>query len=622
VECNKATLDLHGYSSKDEVIGKSAFKLIAKKDQEKAKKNMEIALKEGQIKKVYFTFLKKDGSEFNAELSASPIYDTSGNMTGFVAITQDITVQEKTKLETKRFVKAIETAREATSITSGDGVIIYTNRAMDELFGYKEGELVGKYPSILNAGPRPELVTAQIMNQIKEEGYWEGEIYNKKKNGTEFLSYARISSLKDKDGNIINFLSTQHDITERKQMEEDLRKSKEKYQMLYDSSKDGIIYTDIDGNILDANQAYIDMIGYTIEELRKLTYQKLTPSEWYKTEMEIVRNQVKRRGYSEEYEKEYIRKNGSVFPISIRVWLINDDQGTPLGMWGLVRDITERKQMEEAIKASEEKYRSLAENAMDAIYLISTRNGFEYINPAFERIFGYKAGEIYNKDFRFLDLVYPADRKLIEQRKEAREKGEKLPLVYGFRVITKEGDMKHVEVNTIVLPGKENNVLGILRDVTEKKKIEIRLEESERELRKQKSALEQKNVALREVIAQVELEKRKMKDDIEANFSIVLNPILEKFKNLKVIKPYVNLLQHYIEGLTSSYGILIKKKGVSLTSREMEICNLIKGGLSSKEISKLLNISYRTIEKHRDNIRHKLGISNKKINLTTFLREL
>ncbi len=369
VECNQATLDLHGYSSKDELIGKSAFELIASKDHESAMKNMEKTLKHGVVKNLEFTFVKKDGSEFPAELSASSIYDASGNLAGFVAITKDITEREKAELETKKFIKTIETSREAINITSANETIIYTNRAMDELFGYQRGELIGKCPSILNAGLKPEAVTKNIIDSLVKKGYWEGEIYNKKKDGTEFISLARLSALKDEKSNIINFLSSQHDVTEQKRREEVLK-------------------------------------------------------------------------------------------------------------------------------------------------------------------------------------------------------------------------------------------------------------ESESELRELKSACEQKNIALREVMAQVELEKSKIKDDIKANVGIVINPILEKLKNVKAIKQYVNMLQHHIEGLTSSYGIMIWRKGVSLTPREMEVCNLVKGGLSSKDISKLLNLSYRTIERHRDNIRHKLGISNKNINLTTFLREL
>jgi PAS domain-containing protein len=86
----------------------------------------------------------------------------------------------------------------------------------------------------------------------------------------------------------------------------------------------------------------------------------------------------------------------------------------------------ERKRAEEALKRSEEKYRILAENAMDGIYII-TPEGFEYVNPAFEKIFGFKAKEVCNKNFNFFDLIHPEDRKLIAEREEARKKGKRLP---------------------------------------------------------------------------------------------------------------------------------------------------------------------------------------------------
>jgi DNA-binding CsgD family transcriptional regulator len=159
------------------------------------------------------------------------------------------------------------------------------------------------------------------------------------------------------------------------------------------------------------------------------------------------------------------------------------------------------------------------------------------------------------------------------------------------------------------------------REITEHKNTEKALIESESKLQKQKSALEQKNIALGEVIAQIEVEKRRIKDDIETNINIVVSPILEKLKIEKASAKYVNLLQYHLERLTFSFGNKITKKSLKLTPREIEVCNMVKGGLTSKDISNLLNISYRTIEKHRRNIRYKLGISNKRINLTSFLRE-
>jgi PAS domain S-box-containing protein len=159
------------------------------------------------------------------------------------------------------------------------------------------------------------------------------------------------------------------EIVERKQAEGALRKSEERYRSLYESNQDGIAGGDMEGNILECNQAYADMLGYTKEEIMKLAYQQLTPKKWQKMEANIVKNQIAKRGYSDEYEKGYIRKDGTILPVSCRVWLRKDEKGQPLGMWGIARDITVQKQAEEALRKREEE-------------LVIKTNSLEEVNAA------------------------------------------------------------------------------------------------------------------------------------------------------------------------------------------------------------------------------------------------
>lgn len=170
--------------------------------------------------------------------------------------------------------------------------------------------------------------------------------------------------------------------------------------------------------------------------------------------------------------------------------------------------------------------------------------------------------------------------------------------------------------------GKPIYCLATHHDISKRKKMEIELKESRETLKKQKDALEQKNIALKEIISQIEMEKNRIKEEIETNVNLVLNPTLEQLKVDTRFQKYVDLIMNHINGMTSSYGINLKSKGRNLTPREMEICNLLKGGLTSKDISGLLHISFRTIEKHRQKIRHKFGLTNTDRNLTSYLHEL
>lgn len=140
------------------------------------------------------------------------------------------------------------------------------------------------------------------------------------------------------------------DITARKKDEEALRESEERYRRLFESSLDGIAYTDLSGRILSANPAYVAMLGYTPEETLGMTYQSMTPGLWRARDAAIMRDEVLARGFCNEYEKEYIRKDGTVFPVAVRAWLMRDARGRPAATWRIIRDISERKRMEEALK--------------------------------------------------------------------------------------------------------------------------------------------------------------------------------------------------------------------------------------------------------------------------------
>ena len=137
------------------------------------------------------------------------------------------------------------------------------------------------------------------------------------------------------------------EITERKRAEEALRESEAKYRRLHETMTDAFVRIDMTGNIQEANRAYQALLGYTEEELLQRTYVDLTPEKWHALEMNVIAEQVLVNGHSQVYEKEYRRKDGTIFPAELRTFLLRDDAGQPVGMWAIVRDITERKHAEE-----------------------------------------------------------------------------------------------------------------------------------------------------------------------------------------------------------------------------------------------------------------------------------
>ncbi len=176
----------------------------------------------------------------------------------------------------------------------------------------------------------------------------------------------RVEPLRDETGAVVGCIGFAQDITEQASADKELRTSEAKYRRLYQSMRDAFVSVDMSGRIVEFNDAYCQLLGYEPDELLKLTYIDLTPEEWHAFEAEIVEKQILRRRYSNTYEKEYRRRDGTVFPVELRTFLIIDDDGRPLSMWAIVRDITERKATEAAlVRSREELERRVAERTAE-----------------------------------------------------------------------------------------------------------------------------------------------------------------------------------------------------------------------------------------------------------------
>jgi PAS domain S-box-containing protein len=403
------------------------------------------------------------------------------------------------------------------------------------------------------------------------------------------------------------------------------------------SSISGIGITDMEGKLIYVNDKIVEMWGFGHKnEILGRYLPEFWEGEGVLETIETLRKKGARIG--EDTGK---RKDGSLFYVDYIASVIKDRSGQPRYMFGSFVDNTRRKKIEEDLKKAHdeleqkveertleltkamERLRSILDSSPDSITVTDAEVNIIDCNQATLDNLGYT-----NKE----ELVGKKAIETIAEKDQERamknlaivfEKGSIHNIEY--EVVRKDGHTFPANLSASAIKDASGNIEGfisIAQNITQRKQAESALKESEALLRDQKLELEQKNIALREIIAQIEIEKRKIKDDIAANASTVLLPILEKFRTDETTQKYVDLLRHHVQGLTSSFGGKISEVGNNLTSREMEICNMIKGGLTNKDISRLLNISDQTVEGHRKKIRKKLGLTNKQINLTAYLRGL
>ncbi len=260
---------------------------------------------------------------------------------------------------------------------------------------------------------------------------------------------------------------------------------------------------------------------------------------------------------------------------------------------------------------AEERSKTILRTALDCFWIVDIQGRILEVNDAYCNLTGYSREELLKM------CVY--DTEALEEPEGIKEHIQQVIKAgsdrFESKLKCKDDRVVYIEVSTNYMITKGDCFFSFIRDITEKKRSEALLQE-------QKKALEFKNMALSEILGQIEVEKKQIKDNVVANAQNLLLPIIQKLRITGESHKYVQLLQKNLQELTSSFGTKLTEKGAKLTSRELEICNMVKNGLTNKEMARLLNISQGTIERHRYNIRRKLGIVNKEISLSYYLKTI
>lgn len=173
-------------------------------------------------------YLDPDGTEHWRVISKFPIWDENHQVTGLVGIGRDITEQKKANTTIQKLTLSIEQSPSVVLITNTDGVIEYVNPSFTQVTGYTPEEAIGKTPNILKSGFEPQETYTNLWETISKGDIWRGELYNRKKDGTFYWEWSTITSLKNENGEIINYIAIKEDISWRKQLEADLISAKEK----------------------------------------------------------------------------------------------------------------------------------------------------------------------------------------------------------------------------------------------------------------------------------------------------------------------------------------------------------------------------------------------------------
>ena len=451
------------------------------------------------------------------------------------------------------------------------------------------------------------------------------------------------------------------DITRRKQTEDKLKKSESFLQNIFDAIQDGISVLDKDLNILQVNKTMEKWYAHAMPITGKKCYEvyhgrtkrcKICPSiralESGSLHMDVV---------------PLVESGQSVGWLELYSFPIMDKDGNPGGIVEYVRNITERKKAELALRESEQRFRTVADFTYDWESWIAPDGTYNYISPSFERITGYQAEEFINRSELLEMIIHPDDHNFLSSHLE-EEMECKNPLNIEFRIISRGGKERWISHNCQPVYGGDGSFLGRRasnRDITEKKQgetalrrahhgLERRVEQrtaelvkankelkaeisnrrkAEKTLKRRGTELEVKTISLKEantalkvLLKQREEDKTELEEKVLLNVRELVLPYLEKIKTKKMDekqRAYANILESNLNDIVSPFVHGLSSKLIKLSPTELQVTNLIKQGKTTKEIAEIMNLATSTIDFHRNNIRKKFGIRNKKTNLRTYL---
>ena len=468
-----------------ELIGKTTRVLYrSDEESEKIASDFYPTLAKHQTHTEEFPCRRKDGRDIMCLVSTSR---TGAHLKEkrIVAVYTDITERKQAEIalgeSEEKYRTQFETAMDAIVLADVEtGILLDCNRAACKLVGRKKSEIVGQHQRILHPPQEMEgeLTTTFTQHLAEKEGKTlETQVITKKGEIKEVAIKANIIELGGKK--LLQGIF--RDITEHKQVEEELRRGEEKYRTILENVVEGYYEVDLAGNFTFVNDAICNNLGYTRDELlgmnNKDYMDKQTARKVLERYAEVYTTGQPARGF----DFEVIKKDGTKLFTSVSISLIRDSKGEPTGFRGIVRDITEQEKAEEALQASEERYRSLFETATDGIFTLDLHTRFTSGNKRAEEMCGYSRDELHGK---YATAVLPEEEiPLMAEAFKMVLKGE--INTYETKIINKNGELIPVEVTSspIEIDGEIIGTMGMVRDISARREAEEELRDSEERFR-------------------------------------------------------------------------------------------------------------------------------------------
>ncbi len=468
IDVNQAWLDLFGYSRED-LPRINAIDLYATPaDREHFVRRMaETGFVQDEV-----LYRRKDGTIFDCQRTQVSLKDESGAVVAYQGINRDVTENKRAEAalreSAEKYRTLFEQSMDAVALVAVDGTLMDANPAYLRLYGLDDGAIghSNVRDRYVKPGDRGEFV-----RRMEQHGaLLDEEVRLKKVDGTVMDCLRTSIAIRGETGRIVGFQSVVRDITQQKRAQERLRGSEERYRSLFDQSMDAIVTSASDGSNMDANQAWLDLFGYSRDELPGLNAVDMYPNP--QDRGDFLRS-IAKTGVLVDEEVRLKKKDGSVMDCARTVVARRDPEGSVVEWQGVIHDITSRKLAQQALKDSEERFRSLFEHSIDAIFLGTPGGTVIDVNQAWLNLFGYEREDL--ASLNAIDLyANPADRDDF-LRRMAKTGFVQDEVLYK----RKDGAVFDCQRTQVAFKDKHGNMVGfqgIMKDITQQKHDRAELE--------------------------------------------------------------------------------------------------------------------------------------------------
>jgi len=488
---NLKMAELLGYGV-EQLLGKPLSAFMDDRGVKIAEKNLEQGRQDIK-EQCEFEFIKKDGSRLYTSSSISPLIDDRGNHIGALALVSDITERKRREQEIRMFSHFLEEIAsnlpDLVFIKDRNLKYAVVSEAACGFVGKSRQEILGKTAHDLY--PRD---FADNIEKTDREVFERGavvevpELSSSTKDGRTQVLHTRKAPLKDSQGNVTHVISITRDVTERKRMEDAIRSQSELLQKTFDSMTDAVFILDAKTppRVLKCNEGSSIIFGYDRAEMLGKTTDLLHVNDKTLKEFQSLLFPAAEKGQLPFHLTEFHmkRKDGSIFPSEHSVMQLLNEKRERTGWVSFVRDITERKRAEEALKESQRSLEAVVETAGSLIVLCDPDGRITLFNHACEELTGYKREEVLGKTIP--ELFLPPKWVPVVQKRFADPYAPEVRAPHENPWVTKSGEERLVEWRCTVLPSPKDSrpcILGTGVDVTERKGGEKALKQSEMKLR-------------------------------------------------------------------------------------------------------------------------------------------